>query len=336
MLADGPKKKDKPGKPFDKFTGQHMREWWNRLNQGIGDSDASAQLLALAAEGLAIASHSLKAESHEFASGIVRSPEVRRRLDAQTRPEIIKATRCVDLVFPEPIIEGESAPVRKQRDDTLKELFWALRNQVYELRALNKEYVGRTRSLRFFRAIEQAQRVCCFTTVFILDQASNVDSMPIEPSLCCGHVGEPKMRAAAAERNVQQLDATQMCALILLWNALLNETNKCQGGHSSWCQACRNHRSRGGFPKDERVLIFVQFEDLLTNPYASTGRFPSVTKGTAHQNLGHNVKISKTKLGKNDERMASRTPQRVCIWCEPNCCKSCDLCAPASRKMHSL
>ena len=39
------KKKDKPGKPFDKFTGhQHMREWWNELNQGIGD-DASAQLL---------------------------------------------------------------------------------------------------------------------------------------------------------------------------------------------------------------------------------------------------------------------------------------------------
>ena len=60
---------------------------------------------------------------------VSRSPEVRRRLDAQTRTEIIKATRCVDLVFPEPIIEGESAPVRKQRDDTLKELFWALRNQ---------------------------------------------------------------------------------------------------------------------------------------------------------------------------------------------------------------
>ena len=161
--------------------------------------------------------------SHEFASGIVRSPEVRRRLDAQTRPEIIKATRCVDLVFLNQLLRAESAPVRKQRDDTLKELFWALRNQVYELRALNKEYVGRTRSLRFFRAIEQAQREFVASQPFSSsDQATNVQIPLTNRAIfsCCGHVGRSlEMRAAAAERNVQQLDATQMCALILLWNA---------------------------------------------------------------------------------------------------------------------
>ena len=308
------KKKDKPGKPFDKFTGhQHMREWWNELNQGIGDSDASAQLLALAAEGLAIASHSLKGESHEFASGIVRSPEV-RRLAAQTRPEIIKATRCVDLVFPEPIIEGESAPVRKQRDDTLKELFWALRNQVYELRALNKEYVGRTRSLRFFRAIEQAQREFVASQPFSSsDQATNVQIPLTNRAIfsCCGHVGETsKMRAAAAREecpaagchaNVRSHSVVECASLCL------NETN-------SNAKAVTHHGAKlaeiidlvSGFPKDERVLIFVQFEDLLTQVHAVLNKegFPALKlKGTAHQMSAIMSKFQKAKLGKNDERI---------------------------------
>ena len=54
------KKMDKPGKPFDSSTGhQHMREWWKEINQGLGDKDASVQLLALAAEGLNIAQRTL-------------------------------------------------------------------------------------------------------------------------------------------------------------------------------------------------------------------------------------------------------------------------------------
>ena len=285
-----------------------MREWWNELNQGIGDSDASAQLLALAAEGLAIASHSLKGESHEFASGIVRSPEVRRRLDAQTRPEIIKATRCVDLVFPEPIIEGESAPVRKQRDDTLKELFWALRNQVYELRALNKEYVGRTRSLRFFRAIEQAQREFVASQPFSSsDQATNVQIPLTNRAIfsCCGHVGETsKMRAAAAREecpaagchaNVRSHSVVECASLCL------NETN-------SNAKAVTHHGAKlaeiidlvSGFPKDERVLIFVQFEDLLTQVHAVLNKegCPALKlKGTAHQMSAIMSKFQKAKLG---------------------------------------
>lgn len=308
------KKKDKPGKPFDKLTGhQHMREWWNELNQGIGDSDASAQLLALAAEGLAIASRSLKGESHEPAFGIVRSSDV-KRLDAQTRPEIIKATRCVDLVFPEPIIEGESAPLRKQRDDTLKELFWALRNQVYELRALNKEYVGRTRSLRFFRAIEQAQREFAASQQLLSsDRATNVQIPLVNQAIfsCCGHVGETSKMCAAAAR--EECPAAG-CHANVRSHSVVECASLCLNESNSNAKAVTHHGAKlaeiinlvSGFPKDERVLIFVQFEDLLTQVYTVLNKegFPTLKlKGTAHQMSAIMSKFQNAKLGKNDERI---------------------------------
>merc|ERR1711935_345285 len=186
------KKMDKPGKPFDSLTGhQHMREWWKEINQGLGDKDASVQLLALAAEGLNIAQRTLV------------GPGKHANSDDRTRPEIIKATPCINLVFPEPIIKGESTSARKLRDDILKELFWALRNQVYELRALNKEYVGRTRSLRFFRAIEQAQREFAASQQLLSsDRATNVQIPLVNQAIfsCCGHVGETSKMCAAAAR----------------------------------------------------------------------------------------------------------------------------------------
>ena len=63
------KKADKPGNPFDTLTGhQHMREWWIELNQGVGDADASLQLLALAAEGRAIAETTMEEGQGHFIS----------------------------------------------------------------------------------------------------------------------------------------------------------------------------------------------------------------------------------------------------------------------------
>jgi SNF2 family DNA or RNA helicase len=61
-----------------------------------------------------------------------------------------------------------------------------------------------------------------------------------------------------------------------------------------------------GFPKDERVLIFVQFEDLLTQVHAVLNKegFPALKlKGTAHQMSAIMSKFQKAKLGKNDERI---------------------------------
>ena len=59
------KKHDKPGVAFDTSTGhQHMCEWRCELAKGVGDKDASARLLELAAQGLALAK--VRRPSQEF------------------------------------------------------------------------------------------------------------------------------------------------------------------------------------------------------------------------------------------------------------------------------
>ena len=203
--------------------------------------------------------------------------------------------------------------MRKQRDDTLKELSGLCETKC-ELRALNKEYVGRTRSLRFFRAIEQAQREFVASQPFSSsDQATNVQIPLTNRAIfsCCGHVGETsKMRAAAAREecpaagchaNVRSHSVVECASLCL------NETN-------SNAKAVTHHGAKlaeiidlvSGFPKDERVLIFVQFEDLLTQVHAVLNKegFPALKlKITAHQMSAIMSKFQKAKLGKNDERI---------------------------------
>jgi len=299
------KKMDKPGKPFDSLTGhQHMREWWKEINQGLGDKDASVQLLALAAEGLNIAQRTLV------------GPGKHANSDDRTRPEIIKATPCINLVFPEPIIKGESTSARKLRDDTLKELFWALRNQVYELRALNKEYVGRTRSLRFFRAVEQAQEEFAASN----SPLSEPDAAPIQSRIpllkraifsCCGHVGEvSKMRAAAIREECPE----HGCCANVRPHSVVECASLSSRVHNSDAAAAARHGAKLGqivslikrIPENERILIFVQFEDLLAQVYSvlNEEHIPSLKlKGTAHQMSAIMTKFQRPKLMEGDERI---------------------------------
>merc|ERR1712091_27503 len=267
------KKTDKPGKPFDARTGhQHMREWWNELNQGVGDKEASVQLLALAAEARAIAESTL---TNKGSGGPLSKKPIKTKAknEERSRPEIIKATPCVSLVFPEPIIECESTSARKQRDETLKELFWALRNQVYELRALNKEYVGRTRSLRFFRAIEEAQEE--FSAVNSSNRsggaAPDSSRTPLSKRAifsCCGHVGEVSKMRAAAIREECPVDG---CHANVRAHSIVECSSLGSNANTSDALVSAKHGAKLGkivslirrIPKHERILIFIQFEDLL-------------------------------------------------------------------------
>jgi len=317
------KKVDKPGKPFDTLTGhQHMREWRQELNQGVGDKDASMQLLALSAEGLNIARKTLNNNGLQANLDGARSPlmgqakKIKQNIDDRTRPEIIKATPCTNLVFPEPIVKGESTSAKKLRDDTLKELFWALRNQVYELRALNKEYVGRTRSLRFFRAIERAQEefVASNTRHGDDDAVSMASDIPLLKRAifsCCGHVGEVStMHAAAAREECPEPG----CGANVRPHSVVECASLGSSVNSSDAALTAKHGAKLGqivslverIPKSERILIFVQFEDLLAQVYSILNKehIPCLKlKGTAHQMSAIMTKFQSHALKDGDERI---------------------------------
>ena len=308
------KKADKPGNPFDTLTGhQHMREWWIELNQGVGDADASLQLLALAAEGRAIAETTMEEGQGHFIS-IDKSAILTQKDTASTgnrlRPDIIKATPCISLVFPEPIVKGESASSRRLRDETLRELFWALRNQAYELRALNKEFVGRTRSLRFFRAIECAQHEFAAS-----ENNSSESHVPLSRKAifsCCGHIGEiSKMRDAAAREECPEKGCHANVRLHSIVECASLGSCEVNGSDAVIVAKYGSKLARivaliQRIPHDERILVFVQFEDLLAQVYSVLveENIPTLKlKGTAHQMSAIMTKFQREKLAENDERV---------------------------------
>mmetsp|Transcript_20555 Transcript_20555/g.61281 ORF Transcript_20555/g.61281 Transcript_20555/m.61281 type:complete len:1354 (+) Transcript_20555:59-4120(+) len=319
------KQKYKPGKAFDATTGhQHMREWRNELTQGVGDFDASTQLASFAAEALEIARGDLnnktwlEEQSKSIDGGFDNSLRITKKKfstnDERSRPEILKTTKCANLVFPEPIIKGESASVRKLRDDTLKELFWALRNQVYELRALNKEYVGRTRSLRFFREVEKAQLELAESKTSVTSPRSTLSRVPLSQRAifsCCGHVGEiSKMRIAASR---EECSVTGCCANVRS-HSLVECMSLCASENHPDAYKFARHGAKlakiidliQSIPQDERILIFVQFEDLLAQIYSvlHDEQIPALKlKGTAHQMSTIMTKFQKDKFGQDDERI---------------------------------
>jgi hypothetical protein len=331
------KLKYKPGKAFDTMTGhQHMREWRNELNQGVGDLDASTQLMSFATEALVIARGDLSnskrfqensnLEIMDCGPNSLETTPPQKPNDERSRPETLKATSCSNLVFPEPIVKGESSSARKLRDETLKELFWALRNQVYELRALNKEYVGRTRSLRFFREVERAQCDFAESKMQVASPSAICDvNMPIHghgdtsrvPLLqraifsCCGHVGEiSKMRVAASREEC----SVSGCNANVRSHSIVECVSLCAIENHSDAHKVATHGAKlakiigliNRIPKDERILIFVQFEDLLAQVYSVLHQedIPSLKlKGTAHQMSAIMTKFQKDDFKKDDERI---------------------------------
>ncbi|KAH8043596.1 hypothetical protein JL722_15108 [Aureococcus anophagefferens] len=192
--------------------------------------------------------------------------KAKKKVDEKDRAKYIEDVsyhhKIDALVFPEPVVSGESEPKRAERAATLKELMWALRNQVYELRALNKEFVGRMRSLRFFRGIARAAKrkgLTCDATGATLDLAK------FALLSCCGHAGDVDALRLAAAREAcpvpgckapVRLHSVVPCAAFAAGDGA---TVAAPHG-AKLAQIVDLVKS---LPGDERVLVFVQFADLL-------------------------------------------------------------------------
>jgi hypothetical protein len=137
---------------------------------------------------------------------------------------------------------------------------------MHELRALHKEHVGRRRSLRFFERVRDFQSAKPTDTLeaFTPTGLARVRVADAAVLSCCGHVGAASWLHALAER--QECAAPGCAAAVrdtsIVRAAELHGQSESVGG-SFGCKLSAVVDKVLALPKTERVLIFVQFPDLM-------------------------------------------------------------------------
>jgi SNF2 family DNA or RNA helicase len=128
---------------------------------------------------------------------------------------------------------------------------------------------------------------------------------------CCGHVGEvSKMHVAAAREECPEPG----CFANVRPHSVVECASLFSSTDSSDATLTGKHGAKLGqivslikrIPKSERVLIFVQFEDLLAQVYSvlNEEHIPCLKlKGTAHQMSAIMTSIQSHKLKEGDERI---------------------------------
>ncbi|KAI8823181.1 uncharacterized protein EV422DRAFT_394885 [Fimicolochytrium jonesii] len=183
------------------------------------------------------------------------------------------------------VVNGEVVELKeKSEEETLFDLYWDLREVVHKLRRLVKELVGRVRSLRYFKLVRDLQktrkngkdgdatpRYCHGENCL---GANGVKPMETEGKIpldklavlsCCGHVGcEPCLRHHAGK---QECPVAGCEVPVRLSNVVLAKTI----GHEKEDEELTPFGKKlselvkliNGFPEDDRVLVFIQFDDLM-------------------------------------------------------------------------
>ncbi|KAG5191770.1 hypothetical protein JKP88DRAFT_204605 [Tribonema minus] len=233
-------------KRLDKHYAQDKEEPLNRWHaaleltgdEGCGDADAAATLRKIAAEGKKLHAGGKKQAGGDGDGGS----------------------------------GDEDGGAKKPKKKKL-----ALREHVHTLRRLERELVGRERSLRYFRAVRDLQQgapaardICCPACARRPVPAADAAVLS-----CCGHVGCGACLAARADRQecpVHGCNAPARAASVIAARVLGADDSV--GGSSGGASA---HRAGGkygskltaviekirGIPEGDRVLVFVQFPDLM-------------------------------------------------------------------------
>lgn len=140
-----------------------------------------------------------------------------------------------------------------------------LREQVHLLRRLEKELVGRYRSLRYFQAIRSNQNESQESASVCVACEEPRGAAPWGILSCCGHQGYYKCLLAAA--GAQECPA-KGCAAAARVSSVIN-TSTLTAAPKSGANANRFGSKLESMlerihslPKDDRILVFVQFPDL--------------------------------------------------------------------------
>nr|GAT45746.1 predicted protein [Mycena chlorophos] len=179
--------------------------------------------------------------------------------------------------------ESSKSKGKKSAEDELpkklKDAIWAHREATHEIRRLSKELVGRVRSLRFFTAVRDLQKerdepmdVSC--------PACGTENLPIsEISVLssCGHMGcSTCVRDCADKEECVYRESGKCISAARVLNIVKADTlgvddeeHDGRGKHYGKKLEEVIHLIKRQIPKEERVLVFVQFPDLMKKVAAS-------------------------------------------------------------------
>ncbi|KAL4062601.1 hypothetical protein J3A83DRAFT_4381778 [Scleroderma citrinum] len=202
----------------------------------------------------------------------------------------------------------------EQLSNALKDLVWEHREQTHNIRKLTKELVGRVRSLRYFTVVRDLQKqrdvppkVSCPGC-----ERDEVPMSEVAVLSSCGHMGCMTCVRQSADREECVYAASGKCkAAARVLNIVKGETlgvddeaRDGQGRHFGKKLEMVVDLIKNRIAKTDRVLIFVQFPDLMTK--------------VANALKIHNIKFleihgSATQKSKNLEKYQNDSEERVLL-----------------------
>ncbi|KAG5638137.1 hypothetical protein H0H81_001656 [Sphagnurus paluster] len=180
--------------------------------------------------------------------------------------------------------------------EKVKEAAWEHREKTHEIRRLTKELVGRVRSLRYFTVVRDLQKqreeppeVSCPTC-----KRKTVPMAEVAVLSSCGHMGCFECVMACADKEECVYAASGACkSAARVLNVVKAETlgiddeaRDGRGKHFGMKLEKVVDLIKNKVAKDERVLVFVQFPDLMkkvTEAFTYNKIHYLEIKGTAHQ-----------------------------------------------------
>ena len=210
-------------------------------------------------------------DRHHFREWVEYSCDLTKHQgDSEAAERLIKVLQKCGFKGPAiPLDSIDSKGVKLDKGSKVDDIKWKLREQTHLLRRLSKELVARVRSLRFFEVVRKIQRGGEESDQTL--ESSECDHRPSTHSntpmavlSCCGHVACFECMTLAAD--------DQKCVASAQCNAAVRHTNivkvKSLGIEGQLSSGRYGAKLRTlvdlvhSIPKDERVLVFLQWEDL--------------------------------------------------------------------------
>ncbi|KAH9072095.1 hypothetical protein EDB83DRAFT_2361141 [Lactarius deliciosus] len=203
---------------------------------------------------------------------------------------------------------------RKMKDSERKETIWAHREQTHVIRRLTKELVGRVRSLRYFTIVRDLQKQRSEPPVVSCPECGRervpLDEIAVLSS--CGHAGCYNDVKAAAENETCVYARSGRCkAAARVLNIVKGDTlgvddyeRDGKGKHFGMKLEKVIHLIKKRIPSDERVLVFVQFPDLMKKVAEAL---------TANKVRFLEIKGSAAQKSKNLEKFQNDSEERVLL-----------------------
>lgn len=152
-----------------------------------------------------------------------------------------------------------------------KEAIWEHREATHEIRRITKELVGRVRSLRYFTVVRDLQKQQD-TPPTVSCPTCGRDKVPMEEVAVlssCGHTGCFTCVMQCAEREECVYAASGVC------KAAARVLNVVRGDTLGVDDVARDKNAKHFGTKLEKVMELIKYVSFLTSPYANADPFPS-------------------------------------------------------------